>query len=44
LGVEVVVVERGWGGEAGEAEPAEEAAGLGGVDFDRQEPLEGGGH
>ena len=43
LGVVVEVVEGGRGGQAGEPQPAGEAAGFGGVDLDREQPLERGG-
>ena len=43
-GVDVEVIEGGRGGQAGEAQPAGEPAGGGGVDLDCQQSLQGGGH
>ena len=43
-GVVVEVVQAGGGGQAGEPEPAGEPAGLGGVDLQAEETLQGGGH
>ena len=42
-GVVVEVVQGGGGGQAGEPEPAGEPAGLGGVDLEGEQPLQGGG-
>ena len=42
-GVEVEVVQGGRGGQAGEPQPAGQSAGVAGVDFDGQQPFQGGG-
>jgi hypothetical protein len=43
-GVVVEVMQGRWGGQRGEPEPAGQAAGLGGVDLDREQPLQRRGH
>jgi hypothetical protein len=43
LGVVVEVLQRGWGGQAGEAQPAGETAGFGGLDLDAQQLFQRGG-
>ena len=43
LGVVVEVLQGGGGGQAGEPQPAGQAAGLGGVDLEGEQPFQGGG-